>query len=381
MSVVKILQKLIQFNTITPADNGCMKFISGYLQNLGFMITPLNFIDDKGQEIRNLYARIGQNSPNICFAGHVDVVPVTGNWTYPPFEGKIINNNIYGRGAVDMKGAIAAFLSILPDVLTTHKASISLLLTGDEEGPATHGTQKVIEYLLKKNEQIDLCIVGEPTSVNYVGDCLKIGRRGSLNGTLTVHGDSGHVAYPHNANNPIPTMLRLLNVLEQIEFNDKTEQFDASNLEITSVDVGNPTENVIPGSISSRFNIRYTPKYTKESLIKYIGDLLLSTDAKNFSVTWKGNAEAFLASASPYSNFMQEAVKLVTGKSPTLSTSGGTSDARFITHLCPVIECGLLNATAHKVDEYVSIDDLENLSTIYKIFFSALSREPTNTHM
>lgn len=371
MSVVEILQKLIQFNTITPTDNGCMKFISDYLQSLGFTITPLDFTDEKGQKIHNFYAKIGQKSPNICFAGHVDVVPITGDWISPPFDGQIIDNKIYGRGAVDMKGAIAAFLSILPDVLTTYKGSLSLLLTGDEEGPATHGTQKVVEYLLEENEKIDFCIVGEPTSVNYVGDCLKIGRRGSLNGTLIVHGDSGHVAYPHNANNPIPNMLKLLTTLQGIDFSDQTDQFDASNLEITTVDVGNPTENVIPGSISARFNIRYTPKYTKESLIEYIEALSLSTGIKNFSLTWRGNAEAFLSSPSPYTNLMQEAVRSVTGKSPIISTSGGTSDARFITHLCPVIECGLLNATAHKVDEHVSVDDLEKLSNIYKVFLGS----------
>lgn len=371
MSVVEILHKLIRFNTITPTDNGCMKFISDYLQRLGFSITPLDITDEKGQKIHNFYAKIGQKSPNICFAGHVDVVPVTGGWMSPPFEGKVIDNNVYGRGAVDMKGAIAAFLSILPDVLTTYKGSLSLLLTGDEEGPATHGTQKVVEYLLEENEKIDFCIVGEPTSVNYVGDCLKIGRRGSLNGTLIVHGDSGHVAYPHNANNPIPNMLQLLNVLEHIEFNDKTEQFDASNLEITTIDVGNPTENVIPGNIFARFNIRYTPKYTKESLIEYIEALLHFTGIKNFSLTWRGNAEAFLSSPSPYTALMEESVKLVTGKALTLSTSGGTSDARFITHLCPVIECGLLNATAHKVDEHVSVDDLEKLSNIYRVFLGS----------
>lgn len=371
MNVITLCQRLIQFPSITPKDEGILSFIVSILEPLGFQCNVLPFEDNQGQTIYNLYARKGTTSPNLCFAGHVDVVPTgnEGSWSSPPFSGRLHNQAVWGRGAVDMKGAIAAFISAVQRINMPINGSISLLITGDEEGPATHGTIKVIEWLNSQNEIIDFCIVGEPTSDALLGDTIKIGRRGSLSGKLTVKGTQGHVAYPEKADNPIPKMLSLLNTLQDDILDQGYPDFQPSNLEITSIDVGNTATNVIPELITANFNCRFNPTYTQISLKQHLIDIL---DAKNipYFLSFQQGSDPFRTSDHYAINCMKQAIQDTTGIQPTLSTSGGTSDARFICNIAPVLEFGLSNTLAHKVDEHVSIKDLETLSKIYERFIT-----------
>ncbi|MCX7338903.1 MAG: succinyl-diaminopimelate desuccinylase [Alphaproteobacteria bacterium] len=372
MSIDPIIltQQLIQRKSVTPADDGCLDLISSYLEPMGFVCHRLPFGDTD-----NLYALLGTDEPHLCFLGHTDVVP-TGpldRWTFDPFSGAIKDGHIYGRGAVDMKGGIAAFVAAISRVIqdADFSGSISILLTSDEEGPATNGTTRVVDWLKEKQEIITACIVGEPTSVTALGDTAKIGRRGSLNTIVTVSGKQGHVAYPHLAANPIPALIRYLHQLLSVPLDHGTDAFSPTNLEITSVDVGNPTTNMIPGSASARFNIRFNPLHTGESLKAHLNDVLdgIKADDKN-ALNWqletRVSGEAFLCDHPPLHQLVKDAVGAVTGLTPDLNTTGGTSDARFMREICPCIEIGLKNATAHHVDERVAIEDLEQLTRVYE---------------
>jgi succinyl-diaminopimelate desuccinylase len=367
INLIELCQTLIRFPSITPNDNGIMDFLTQTLTSLGFTCNLLPYTDEQGRLIHNLYARRGTQSPNLCFAGHVDVVPsgAENSWSQPPFSGNIHDGAIWGRGAVDMKGAIAAFISAV--ATTDHKGSISFLITGDEEGPATHGTVKVIEWLKKQHETIDFCIIGEPTSNETIGDTVKVGRRGSLSGTLKVSGIQGHVAYPDKAENPIPNMLKLLAKLNDMSLDAGYNRFQPSNLEITSVDVGNTVKNVIPETISANFNIRFNPKFTRSSLMQYITETLNVTGIAH-TLSFLNGSEPFLTNNHPAIDKLSQVILETTGAVAVLSTRGGTSDARFIKDIAPVAEFGLLNGLAHKVDEHVTIKDLETLEGIYKRF-------------
>jgi len=369
MNIINLCQNLIQFPSITPMDKGIMRYLVSVLEPLGFTCHLLPWMDANNNIVHNLYARRGTESPNLCFAGHVDVVPVDeeSSWSYPPFEGRIYNTSIWGRGAVDMKGAIAAFISAAADL--NHKGSISVLLTGDEEGPATHGTIKVVEWLEQQKETIDFCIVGEPTSDEILGDTVKIGRRGSVSGLLTVKGTQGHVAYPHKAENPIPKMIKLLSTLDGIELDQGYLNFQPSNLELTSVNVNNYASNVIPELITANFNVRFNPTYTTLSLKQYLRDVLDAQDIV-YNLEFNEGSDPFLTSEHPAIQHVIQSIQSIQKLTPQISTSGGTSDARFIRKIAPVVEIGLLNDTAHKVDEHVPIKDLEALARIYKMFIN-----------
>lgn len=370
MTPVEIAQKLIQYPSVTPLDHGAINYIAHYLTQLGFKCTLLPFTNENGTTTNNLYARKGTHGPNLCFAGHVDVVPPGDNaaWKVDPFSGDIIDNELWGRGAVDMKGALAAYLAAIQEVNTTN-GSLSFLITGDEEGSGENGTQQVIAWLEEQGETIDFCLVGEPTCRTQLGDIVKIGRRGSLNGVVSVFGVQGHVAYPENAKNPIPHMLTLLNTLHTLDLATHYEAFPTSNLEITSVDVGNPTFNIIPGSITAHFNIRFNPAYSGEHLKQQITELLSRTNIEH-TLEFISSSDAFLTRPHAAIDCLCNAIKRVTNTTPERTTGGGTSDARFIQHLCPVAEFGVTNTLAHKVNERVAVKDLEQLTQIYSEFMN-----------
>jgi succinyl-diaminopimelate desuccinylase len=360
---IELAQRLIRCPSTTPHQAGCLDVLTEVLTALGFHCERLPFGD-----VDNLYARCGETLPNFCFAGHIDVVPVFQEdlWSYPPFAATIADGMLYGRGAVDMKGAIAAFIAAVADFLQQQDCpgSISLLLTSDEEGPATHGTVQVLKTLQERGEQLTVCLVGEPTCTAFVGDTLKVGRRGSLNVDSLVQGTSGHVAYPHLANNAIPILLEFLTRLMAAPLDAGCPHFDPSHLEIVSVDVGNTTYNVIPAQATARINIRFNPLHTPLSLMEWlkgqIGTLPIQLTLSSAASSFYGGSDPLLIEC------LQSAVEPITGSRPTLSTSGGTSDARFIKDICPVIEFGLLNATAHQVDERVALQDLQTLQHIYQ---------------
>lgn len=378
---IELCQQLIRFPSVTPKDEGIISFIVSVLEPLGFTCYVLPFTDNHHRVVNNLYARRGTAVPNVCFAGHVDVVPPgdIALWSQPPFAGSLHNDVIWGRGAVDMKGAIAAFISAVASAFD-HQGSISLLITGDEEGDATHGTKKVIEWLTERGESIDFCIVGEPTSDKLLGDTIKVGRRGSLSGELTVIGTQGHVAYPDKASNPIPKIIRLLSALDTYVFDNGYQQFQPSNLEITSVDVGNPTANVIPGQATARLNVRFNPTYSSVLLERTLRRVL-DQELIPYTLTVKAGSEPFATTDShPAISTLEKAIKNITGVSPQRSTSGGTSDARFIKKICPVVEFGLMNHCAHKIDEHVPIQHLQQLAQIYHEFIHSFfaCREQNN---
>lgn len=362
---IKLAQDLIKFPSITPTDAGIIDFLINLLEAHNFICQKLVYDD-----VTNLYARSGNSEPNVCFAGHTDVVPVGGQWSVDPFEAVIKENKLIGRGVVDMKGAIAAFISAAIEFIHTNKnfkGSISFLITGDEEGPATNGTKKVLEHLSLRGEKIDACIVGEPTSVKIVGDMIKYGRRGSISFHLKVLGKQGHVAYPHLADNPIDKLVDILNSLKSLKLDDGNEDFSPSNLEITNVVVNNPTGNVIPGKAEAFFNIRYNNIHSAESIINKIKEVCGEYDLES-----KISAEAFLGNKdSPLIKDLISAIKKVRNIDPEISTTGGTSDARFIKNYAPVVELGLLNKTAHQVDEQAEIDDILELKKIYICFLES----------
>lgn len=367
-----LAQQLISFPGVTPDQTGCLDFIQDYLEKLGFVCSRHKFAD-----VDNLYARVGKATPNLCFAGHVDVVPVlhTAAWDHDPFSKTIIGNTVYGRGAVDMKGAIAAFMIAVKNRLETPlNGSISFLLTADEEGPAEHGTKKMVEWLRQTGEEITMCLVGEPTSVSCIGDMIKVGRRGSLNATITATGIAGHVAYPDQCINPLDLIVQFYNKLKSAPLDHGNEAFQPSNLEFTSIDAGNPTSNVIPGTAQARFNIRFNDCHTGDQLATYLRDTAAQISDR-LSLDIRVSGEAFHNADHPWAEQVATAVEAVTGSRPTLSTSGGTSDARFIKDIAPVVELGLCNALAHKDNELVSLDDLESLQQIYAEILESLFQQ------
>jgi len=361
---VALAQALIRRPSVTPADAGAMDVLQQALEQIGFACRRLRF-----GEIENLYARRGTGQPNLCFAGHTDVVPAGDAiaWRAPPFDAQIQDGLLTGRGAVDMKGSIAAFVAAA-SAAATDKGSLSLLITGDEEGAATDGTVRVVETLMAEGEVIDHCVVGEPTSAAALGDMIKIGRRGSVNAWITVRGRQGHVAYPHLAANPLPPLVRLLGRLQARVLDDGYPQFQPSNLEVTNLDVGNTATNVIPGEARAVLNIRFNPAHTGAALAAWIAAECAAEEASfagQITLTTRISGEAFLTEPGDFVAVCAGAVQDVLGRAPALSTTGGTSDARFIRALCPVIELGLVNATMHAIDEAVSVEDLHALTAVY----------------
>jgi len=362
---VSLTQDLVRCPSITPNDAGALDVLEQALVGLGFKCTRLPFGEPGTADVDNLYARLGTNGPHFCYAGHTDVVPtgILDDWKHEPFDAIIDNGVLYGRGTSDMKGGIAAFIAAVSS-LDHFNGSISLLITGDEEGPAVNGTVKMLEWLKDHNEIPDLCLVGEPTNVSEIGDMAKIGRRGSLNGVLTVNGTQGHVAYPHLADNPIPRLVRVLDKLTSLDLDQGNEFFQPSNFEVVSVDVGNQATNVIPMKATARFNIRFNNEQNADELINLLTSIC-EKDAGDHSIDINVSGDAFLTPRGLLSDIIEMSIKDVTGKNVELSTSGGTSDARFIKNYCPVAEFGLINKTIHQVNECVRVEDLNLLCEIY----------------
>jgi succinyl-diaminopimelate desuccinylase len=365
---VDLTRDLIRRASVTPADAGAMDIVQEALSELGFACRRMSF-----GGIENLYARLGTAGPNLCFAGHTDVVPVGDEaaWTSPPFAAEVADGVLIGRGAADMKSAIAAFIAAVARTLEQGPpaGSISLLITGDEEGVATHGTRAVVEALMAEGERIDHCIVGEPTSSAVLGDMAKIGRRGSINAAIAVEGRQGHVAYPDRAANPVPVLVRLLARLESRELDRGYEGFQPSNLEVTTIDVGNAATNVIPARATARLNIRFNPAHTGKALADWITGEAQAAGAGfdgRVTVTPSISGEAFLTKPGAFTDLVAGAIAETVAVTPDLSTTGGTSDARFIRAMCPVVEFGLVGATMHAVDERVAVADIEALSRIYQ---------------
>ncbi len=371
---VAIARDLIRCPSVTPAEGGALGYIEGVLKSAGFAAHRTTFSEPGTADVENLYARIGTAAPHLVLAGHTDVVPPGDEsaWTHPPFAADLADGVIYGRGAVDMKGAIACKLAAVLDHLAASgkpKGSISFLITGDEEDVAVNGTVKLLKWAAARGEKFDHCILGEPTNPDALGDMIKIGRRGSLNGTLTVEGTQGHVAYPALADNPVRGIVALMSALIAEPLDRGSTHFDPSNLEFTSVDVGNKTVNIIPREARARFNIRYNDRHARDG-VKALMQARAATAAGGrirWSIAWDpSNADVFLTQPGPFVDLVAGAVAEVTGRKPQLSTSGGTSDARFIKDHCPVIEFGLANQTMHKVDERVPAADLVALTAIYR---------------
>ena len=383
---VNFAAELIRCPSVTPADAGALDLLEKVLAEIGFTCKRLPFQEPDTARVDNLYARLGDAAPHICFAGHTDVVPVgaADNWQKDPFSGEISDDKLWGRGAADMKGAIAAFVAATADYLSQNgkpKGSISLLITGDEEGPSVNGTIKMLDWLSTQQEVIDDCIVGEPTNPETLGEMIKIGRRGSVNTTVTIEGIQGHVAYPHRAANPVPHLVQLLERLITAKLDDGTPHFQPSNLELTGFDVGNAVTNVIPALAQARFNIRYNDIWSRDTITDWINENLSAAhDALNnaidgenkFSLTVDINhsGEAFLTPTGTLSELAVGAVEKTLGMTPELSTSGGTSDARFIKDHARVIEFGLVGKTMHKVDEHVKVNDIQSLTKIYQEILS-----------
>ncbi len=371
---VEFAQDLIRIPSITPIDAGALDLLHGHLEGLGFTCTRYPF--GQGEDrVDNLYARLGTDAPNFCFAGHTDVVPVgeIGKWDNAPFEAALKNGELWGRGAADMKGAIAAFIAALTNLVATGwapKGSISFLITGDEEGPAVNGTDKLLKAIIAKGEVIDHCLVGEPTNPDALGDMIKNGRRGSLNAQLTVTGQQGHVAYPHRASNPVPVIMKLLTRLLARNLDDGNEFFQPSNLEVTSINVANTAHNVIADTAKAQFNIRFNTEHRGDDLKDWIRKEVAEVQADfngEIDADLRVTGEAFLTNPCGFTDVIQQAVEDITGRRPELSTSGGTSDARYITHYAPVVEFGLVGATMHQVNERVAISDIRTLTEIYTL--------------
>ena len=370
---LQLAKELIRFPSVTPVDAGVMSFLEKKLKQLGFKTKVLEFREKNSKPVKNLYARLGNKSPNFCYAGHLDVVPA-GNlkdWTVNPFKPSIKKGHLIGRGANDMKSSIAAFVAAISNFIENYsdfKGSISLLVTGDEEGVAINGTKKVVEYLKKRKEKIDFCLVGEPTNPSKLGEMIKIGRRGSMNGRLTITGVQGHVAYPHRANNPSTALVQILKEIKDIKFDQGTKDFQATNLEITKININNNADNVIPGLATATFNIRFNNKHSSTSLKNKVNKVIKKISAKNkskYKIEYSVSGEAFLTNPNKTTFMIQDIIKKITKIKPKLSTTGGTSDARFIRKIAPCLEFGLVGKTMHKVDEAVSLSDLKKLTLIY----------------
>jgi len=370
---LKLAKELIRFPSITPTDAGVMKFLENKLKKLGFKTKIIEFKEKNFKPVKNLYARLGNKEPNFCYAGHLDVVP-PGNikdWTTNPFKPSIKKGHLIGRGANDMKSSIAAFVSAISTFLTKNKkfnGSISLLITGDEEGDAINGTKKVVDYLRRKKEKISFCLVGEPTNPNKLGEMIKIGRRGSLTGKLTINGIQGHVAYPNRANNPSTSIIKILKEIKDIKFDKGTKNFQPTNLEVTKINIVNNADNVIPRSAKATFNIRFNDKHSSKTIKKKLNKIFWKICKKNkskFKVEYRVSGEAFLTKPNATTLMIQNVIKKFTKIKPKLSTTGGTSDLRFIKKISPGLEFGLVGKTMHKVDEAVSLSDLKKLTKIY----------------
>ena len=371
---LELAKELIRYPSITPKDAGAINFLSKQLRALGFKCKILEFKDKKSKPIKNLYARLGTKQPNLCYAGHTDVVP-PGNindWTVNPFKPSVKKNYLIGRGANDMKSSIACFVAAVNQFLKSRSkfnGSISFLITGDEEGLAINGTKKVVEYLKRKKEKINFCIVGEPTNPKKLGEMIKIGRRGSLTGKIEISGVQGHVAYPHLLNNPINTLVNICKRLKEKKLDKGNKNFQPSNLEFTGIYVDNKAHNVIPARAKAQFNIRYNNFHTSSSLKKKINLIVKNLCKKNkckFKIEYIANGDSFLTKPEKTIYMAKKIVKKITKINPKFSTTGGTSDARFIKKISPCLEFGLVNKTMHKVDECVSISDLRKLTDIYK---------------
>ena len=370
---LQLAKELIRFPSVTKIDAGVISFLEKKLKKLGFKTKILEFKDKNSYPVKNLYARLGTNAPNFCYAGHLDVVPV-GNlkdWTVNPFKPAIKKGHLIGRGANDMKSSIAAFISAVSNFVANKRefnGSISLLITGDEEGVAINGTKKVVEYLKKKKEKIDFCLVGEPTNPNKLGEMIKIGRRGSMTGRLSIIGVQGHVAYPQRANNPSTALVQILKELKEIKFDNGTKDFQPTNLEVTKINIDNSADNVIPGLANAKFNIRFNNKHTSSSIKKKIDKIIKKISNKNkskYKIDYSVSGEAFLTKPNNTTFMIRDIIKKITKIKPKLSTTGGTSDARFIRKIAPCLEFGLVGKTMHKVDEAVLLSDLKKLTLIY----------------
>ena len=371
-----LAKELIKFPSVTPKDAGAIGYLAKQLKRLGFSCKILEFKDKnkRSKPIKNIYARLGKKSPNLCYAGHTDVVP-PGNiedWTVNPFKPTIKKDHLIGRGANDMKSSIACFVSAVEKFLKKRRkfnGSISFLITGDEEGLAINGTKKVVEYLKKRKEKIDFCIVGEPTNPNKLGEMIKIGRRGSVSGTIMISGSQGHVAYPHLSNNPINTLVKICKKLNEQKLDKGNKNFQPSNLEFTSINVDNNATNVIPATAKAQFNIRFNNLHTSSGLKKKIYSVVRNFCKKNkckFKIDFHVSGESFLTKPNKTIYMAKNIIKKITKITPVFSTTGGTSDARFIRKISPCLEFGLVNKTMHKIDECVSLKDLTNLTKIYQ---------------
>ncbi|MDP6390681.1 MAG: succinyl-diaminopimelate desuccinylase [Alphaproteobacteria bacterium] len=379
---VEFAQDLIRCASVTPEDGGALGVLQRALEGLGFTCHPLEFRQDGTPDVKNLYARIGEDGPNFCYAGHTDVVP-TGpldDWSADPFAAEIRHGELYGRGASDMKGGIAAFVAAVERVLAAGpiEGSISFLITGDEEGPAINGTRKVLDWLQARGEKLDACLVGEPTNPSELGETVKIGRRGSLNAILTVKGTQGHVAYPGLADNAAHRLVRMLGALTAESLDEGNEHFQPSSLQVTSIDIGNPTENLIPGAAEARFNIRFNDLHSSVTLIGWIGETLdnAAGGAENYDIAIRVSGESFLHPPGPLSDLIADSVEAVLGRRPEFNTTGGTSDARFIKDYCPVAEFGMVGETMHKVDERARVDDIRRLTDIYQAVLEGYFKNP-----
>ena len=366
---IELTKDLISCRSITPENDGAIEQVSHWLEEIGFKSEILNFEEAGTASVKNLWSKIGSKGPTICFAGHTDVVP-TGNineWSSDPFDASEINNEIIGRGAADMKGAIAAFISATKRFVEENPnfpGSIGFIITGDEEGCAINGTKKILKWMEENNISFDDCIVGEPTNPNTLGEMIKIGRRGSVNGVLTVEGIQGHVAYPHLADNPIPKLIKLIDNLINKNLDEGTDHFQPSNIEITSIDIGNKATNVIPRKASANFNVRYNDLFDGQKIEKEIHNRLKNLNY-DYSIKFEHSGDAFLTQPGKLTQDLATIIEAQTGNKPELSTSGGTSDARFVKNYGNVVEFGLIGATMHKIDESSSIEDITNLKEIY----------------
>lgn len=369
VDVVELTKKLIACPSVTPEDAGAQEILTAELEALGFTVYSLPFGNDT-ITVPNIFARLGTDGPHLCYGGHTDVVPVGDEnaWSSPPFEPTIKDGVLYGRGASDMKGSVAAFLAAAAAFLKDNpnpKGSISLIITGDEEGEAEFGTIKVLEWMEQNGHIPDVALGGEPTNPDHLGQEIKIGRRGSLSGYLSVTGKQGHVAYQHLADNPLPILARMADALASYEFDQGTEFFAPTNLELTSMDVGNDVSNIIPAQGSLTFNVRFTDKWNQQTLSDKVHEILRGV-SENYEIKFHCGAESFMTQPSAWTEIVKDSVTEIAGKTPEYTTTGGTSDARFMAQYCPVIECGAVNASIHQVDENAKISDLEDLAKIYQ---------------
>ena len=379
-TAIAIAQSLIRCPSVTPSDAGALDALGEFLTDAGFVCNRLTFSEQGTPDVDNLVAQIGAGAPHVCFAGHTDVVPPGDEtlWSHAPFSAEIVDGRLYGRGASDMKGAVACFAAAAIDYVAACDGripgTISLLITGDEEGPAINGTKKALSWMEAESFIPDHCIVGEPSNPAVLGETIKIGRRGSLTGHLTVVGQQGHVAYPHLAANPVKGIVTALAKLYDTELDSGSTHFSPSNLEVTSIDVGNAATNIIPARAEARFNIRFNDNHEAETLKAMLREAIhasLHGTKLNFTLEFAPHGDAFVTKPGALDELLSEAVTALTGKVPVLSTSGGTSDARFIKDYCPVLEFGLTSETIHKVDENASLNDLETLTAIYRRFIAS----------